>query len=57
MDMGYRFSMGMGMSLPYDYLSCDNTCVEHPRTFAGYYQDDVWAFGFFADMQTEEVGG
>lgn len=28
---------------------------EHNRTYAGYYQDDVWVFGYFEDMQTAEV--
>lgn len=27
----------------------------HNRTFAGYYQDDLWALGYFQDMHTPEV--
>lgn len=33
----------------FDYLR------QHDRTFAGYYQDDLWALGYFADMKTDEV--
>jgi phospholipase C len=27
---------------------------EHNRSFAGYYQDDLWALGYFADMHEPE---
>ena len=33
----------------FDYLR------EHNRTFAGYYQDDIWVFSYFKDMQNPEV--
>lgn len=32
----------------FDYLR------EHNRTFAGYYQDDLWALGYFADLLLPE---
>lgn len=28
---------------------------QHDRSFAGYYQDDLWVFGYFQDMHTPEV--
>lgn len=35
----------------FDYLR------QHNRTFAGYYQDDLWVFGYFQDMHAPEVAG
>ena len=32
----------------FDYLR------QHNRTFAGYYQDDLWALGYFEDLVTPE---
>jgi phospholipase C len=33
----------------FDYL------VQHNRTVRGYYQDDLWVFGYFKDMHQENI--